>query len=69
MNLSISYGEAETEYLHPSATAVTEDVEGIAIAYTMGAMKIAGNRNEGGDMAGVAGANDKMTEIALSFAF
>jgi outer membrane protein OmpU len=68
-NLSISYGEAETEYLHPSATAVTEDVEGIAIAYTMGAMKIAGNRNEGGDMAGVAGANDKMTEIALSFAF
>ena len=68
-NLSVSYGEAETEYLHPSATAVTEDVEGIAIAYTMGAMKIAGNRNEGGDMAGVAGANDKMTEIALSFAF
>ena len=68
-NLSVSYGEAETEFLHPSAAAVTEDVEGFAIAYTMGSMKIAGNRNEGSNMAGTAGANDEMTEIAVSFAF
>jgi len=68
-NLSVSYGEAETEFLKPSATNVTEDVEGIAIAYTMGSMKIAGNRNEGSNMAGTAGANDEMTEIAVSFAF
>ena len=68
-NLSVSYGEAETEFLKPSATNVTEDVEGIAIAYTMGSMKIAGNRNEGVNMAGTAGANDEMTEIAVSFAF
>jgi len=68
-NLSISYGEAETEFLHASAAAVTEDVDGIAIAYTMGSMKIAGNRNQAKGMAGVKGANDEMTEIAVSFAF
>ena len=68
-NLSVSYGEAETEFANPSAAHVTEDVEGIAIAYTMGSMKIAGNQNEGSNMAGTSGANDKMTEIAVSFAF
>ena len=45
-NLSVSYGEREVEYDKASATNVTEDGEGIAIAYTMGSMKIAGNRNE-----------------------
>jgi len=68
-NLSVSYGEAETEFAKPSAAHVTEDLEGIAIAYTMGSMKIAGNKNEGSNMAGTAGSNDSMTEIALSFAF
>jgi len=68
-NLSVSYGEAETEFAKPSATHVTEDLEGIAISYTMGSMKIAGNRNEGSNMAGTANSNDEMTEIALSFAF
>jgi outer membrane protein OmpU len=68
-NLSISYGEAETEFVKAGATNVTEDIEGIAIAYTMGSIKIAGNRNEGSSMAGTAGSNDEMTEIALSFAF
>ena len=68
-NLSVSYGEAETEFAKPSAAHVTEDLEGIAIAYTMGSMKIAGNKNEGSNMGGTAGSNDSMTEIALSFAF
>jgi len=68
-NLSVSYGEREVEYDKPSATNVTEDGEGIAIAYTMGSMKIAGNRNEVKDNNGTAGSNDQMTEIALSFAF
>ena len=68
-DLSVSYGEAETEFAKPSAAHVTEDVEGIAIAYTMGSMKIAGNMNEGSNMGGTSGTNDKMTEIALSFAF
>ena len=70
-NLAISYGEAETEYAKPGAAHVTEDVEGIAISYTMGSMKIAGNRNEGSNMGGVTGipGSDSMTEIAVSFAF
>ena len=68
-NLSVSYGEAETEYNKSSAADVTEDLEGIAIAYTMGSIKIAGNRNEGSGMGGTAGSNDEMTEIAVSFAF
>ena len=68
-NLSVSYGEAETEFANPGAAHVTEDLEGIAIAYTMGSMKIAGNMNDGSNMAGTAGSNDSMTEIALSFAF
>jgi len=68
-NLSVSYGEREVEYDKASATNVTEDGEGIAIAYTMGSMKIAGNRNEVKDNNGTAGSNDQMTEIALSFAF
>jgi len=68
-NLSVSYGEREVEYDKASATNVTEDGEGIAIAYTMGSMKIAGNRNEVRDNNGTTGSNDEMTEIALSFAF
>ena len=68
-NLSISYGEAETEFKNAAASNVTEDIEGVAIAYTMGSVKIAGNRNEGSNMGGTNGANDEMTEIAVSFAF
>ena len=68
-NLSVSYGERDVEYDNPSATNVTEKGEGIAVAYTMGSMKIAGNRNEVRDNDGTAGSDDQMTEIALSFAF
>ena len=68
-SLSVSYGEREVEYGTVSAAHVTEKGEGIAIAYTMGSMKIAGNRNEVADNGGSAGTHDEMTEIALSFAF
>ena len=68
-DLSVSYGEREVEFDKPSGTDVTEDGEGIAIAYTMGSMKIAGNKNEVSDNDGSAGSNDEMTEIAVSFAF
>ena len=68
-NLSVSYGEREVEYDAASATKVTEEGEGIAVAYTMGSMKIAGNRNEVQNNAGTTGNDDSMTEIALSFAF
>ena len=68
-DLSVSYGEREVEYAKASAAHVTEDGEGIAIAYTMGSMKIAGNRNEVANNGGTTGSDDSMTEIALSFAF
>jgi hypothetical protein len=68
-NLSISYGERDVTFLKPSAAHVEESGDGIAVAYTMGSMKIAGNMNEASNMGGVDAANDSMTEIAVSFAF
>lgn len=68
-NLSISYGERDVTFLNPSAADVEESGEGIAIAYTMGSMKIAGNMNDVSDNNGTAASNDSMTEIAVSFAF
>jgi outer membrane protein OmpU len=68
-NLSVSYGEREVDYDKFSGSDVTEKGEGIAVAYTMGSMKVAGNMNEVSDNDGTAGSTDSMTEIALSFAF
>jgi len=67
-NLSVSYGERELDYDKPG-TDVTEDGAGIAVAYTMGSIKIAGNHNEVTNNAGTTGSNDTMTEIAVSFSF
>jgi outer membrane protein OmpU len=69
-NLSISYGERDVVFKGAGTSAdVTEKGDGIAIAYTMGSMKIAGNRNTVDDNDGTAGSDDSMTEIAVSFAF
>ena len=68
-DLSVSYGEREVDYMKASAAHVQESGEGIAVAYTMGSMKIAGNRNEVTANDGTTGSNDSMTEIAVSFAF
>ena len=70
-NLSVSYGERDVVFEGGlGATGdVTEKGDGIAVAYTMGSMKIAGNMNDVSDNDGVAGSNDSMTEIAVSFAF
>ena len=68
-DLSVSYGEREVEFAKASADHVTEKTTGIAVAYTMGSIKIAGNMNDGKGLGGVTGADDEMTEIALSFAF
>jgi outer membrane protein OmpU len=67
-NLSVSYGERTLTYDKPG-TDVDEDGEGIAVAYTMGSVKIAGNHNEVTNNGGTAGSNDEMTEIALVFSF
>jgi outer membrane protein OmpU len=70
-NLSVSYGERDVEYAPASGAKVTENGEGVAVAYTMGSIKIAGNRNEVDTNDGTAGelGKDAMTEIAVSFAF
>jgi outer membrane protein OmpU len=68
-NLSVSYGERTTEYKEVGGTVSTDEkTEGFAAAYTMGSMKIAGNSNNVSNISGAQG-NDKMTEIAVSFAF
>jgi outer membrane protein OmpU len=66
-NLSVSYGERDVDF--QTEANVTEKGDGIAVAYTMGSMKIAGNMNDVSDNDGTAGSNDSMTEIAVSFAF
>ena len=69
-NFAISYGEREVEFAKTGGNAdVTEDGEGIAISYTMGSMKIAGNKNEVSNNDNSSGSSDEMTEIAVSFAF
>ena len=68
-NLSVSYGERDVNFQNPAANDVEENGEGIAIAYTMGSMKIAGNRNEVTNNDGTANSKDQNTEIAVSFAF
>ena len=66
-NLSLSYGERDVTF--EGSADVTENGEGIAVAYTMGSIKVAGNMNEVTNNDGTAASNDKMTEIAVSFAF
>ena len=70
-NFSISYGEREVEFNNPASANITEEGEGIAVSYTMGSMKIAGNRNEvsNNNNSSADSAKDEMTEIAVSFAF
>ena len=70
-NLAVSYGEAKTDFESSAAATVEEKIDGIGFSYTMGSMKIAGNRNEGKNLGGSTGttAEDVDTEIKLSFAF
>ena len=68
-NLSISYGEREVEYAKASAAHVTNDMSGVAIAYTMGSAKVTVQQNESDNNAGSAGTNDEQTQIALSLSF
>jgi len=68
-NLAISYGEKNTDFEATGSATISEEVDGVGISYTMGSMTIAGNRNEGKNLNGVAAASDVDTEIKLSFAF
>jgi outer membrane protein OmpU len=66
--LSVSYNDREIEFAKAGAAHVTEDATGIAVAYTMGAAKIAIQQNESDNNDGGT-TNDENTEIALSLAF
>ena len=66
--LSVSYGEREIEFMNPSSAHVTEDQEGVALAYTMGSAKITVQQNETSNNGGGT-TSDEMTEIALSLSF
>ena len=70
-NFAISYGEKNTDFESSSSATVEEQIDGVGFSYTMGSMKIAGNRNEGKNLGGSTGvaAEDVDTEIKLSFAF
>ena len=68
-NFAISYGEKNTDFETTGSATVEEEVDGVGFSYTMGSMKIAGNRNEGKKLGGSTTAEDVDTEIKLSFAF
>jgi len=68
-SLSVSYGERDVDFVGTTSANVEEQGSGYAVAYTMGSIKIAGNRNKVSNNDGTVGAKDEMTEIALSFAF
>ncbi len=67
--LSVSYGEREIDHMKVSAAHVTEDQEGVALAYTMGSAKITVQQNETSNDGGTAGTVDESTEIALALSF
>ena len=68
-NLSISYGERDVDHINASAANVTENMDGMALAYTMGSAKITVQQNSTSNNGGTAGSNDEATEVALSLAF
>jgi len=65
-NLSISYGEQETDL---AGVSVDQELEGMSIAYSMGGVSIKAHNNEGSGMGGTANNTSEHTEISVSFAF
>jgi outer membrane protein OmpU len=71
-NLSVSYNESETEYLksgYNNGAHVTQENEGISIAYTMGSMAVKAVNTEGTNVGGTAGTTDELTEVSVSLTF
>ena len=65
-NLSISYGEQDTE---ADGQANDQEVEGFSVGYSMGGISIKAHSNEGKNIANTADNVSEHTEIAVSFAF
>jgi outer membrane protein OmpU len=65
-NLSISYGEQDTDR---DGTSLTQEVKGFSVGYSMGGMTIKAHKNEGTNLNQTANNESEHTEIAVSFAF
>ena len=67
-NLTVSYGYQETEVGTGNSD---QELEGIAVGYSMGGMSIKAQRNEGEDAvaAGAAAIEVERTEVLVGFAF
>lgn len=65
-NLSISYGESETE---KEGSAIDQELSGYSIGYSMGGMTIKAHKNKGEKIANTANNESEHTEVAVSFAF
>ena len=65
-DLSVSYGESETE---AETVALEQELEGISVAYSMGSISIAAHANEGKNLSNTAARESTHTEISINFAF
>ena len=65
-DLSISYGEQETE---AETSATDQEVDGMSIAYSMGSISIAAHANEAKNIANQTDNESTHTEISINFAF
>jgi len=65
-NLSISYGQSETE---KEGSTVDQELSGFSIGYSMGGMTVKAHQNKGEKLANTADTESEHTEIAISFAF
>jgi NADH dehydrogenase/NADH:ubiquinone oxidoreductase subunit G len=65
-NLSISYGNQETE---KDGSSTDQKVSGFSIGYSMGGMTIKAHNNKGENIANQTANESEHTEIAVSFAF
>jgi outer membrane protein OmpU len=65
-NLSISYGQSETE---KDGSTVDQEIKGVSVGYSMGGISIAAHQNEVENMKQASGTESEHTEISVSFAF
>ena len=65
-DLSISYGRHETE--STATGALDQEIDGVSIAYSMGAMTLSLYQHDGENISNVAGTSEG-TELNLAFAF
>jgi outer membrane protein OmpU len=65
-NLSISYGQSETE---KDGSTVDQEMSGFSVGYSMGGITIKAHSNSGEKLDNTAANESEHTEIAVSFAF